>query len=68
LRVDLYPIVALPHRPELTVVLGEDVRVQITQVLQQPRRPFNVREEERDRPGWELGLHTAILSRQGSND
>ena len=47
------------------VVLGEHVRVPVAQLLEQPRRPLDVGEEERHRPGRKLGLHTAILSRLG---
>jgi hypothetical protein len=45
------------------MVLGEHIGITFTELLQQPRRPLDVREEERHRPGRELGLHPPILPR-----
>ena len=40
---------------EQVVVGRKDVRVAITQLLQQARGPLDVGEEEGDRPGWQAG-------------
>ena len=68
LRVDLDPVVPPPRLPQRAAVLGKHLRIPVAQLLEQPRRPLDVGEEERHRPGRELGLHPPILSRQGSRD
>ena len=61
LRVDLDSLVAPPGLPQRTTVLGQHLRIPVAQLLQQPRRPLDVREEERHRPSRELRLHPPIL-------
>ena len=57
LRVDLDPLVPLPSVAQSTAVLGKHLRIPVAQLLEQPRRPLDVGEEERHRPGRKLGLH-----------
>ncbi len=47
-------------------MFGKHVCVPIADCLQQPRRPFDVGEEERHRAGRKLGQHTPIHSRPGA--
>jgi len=68
LGVDLETFVSQPHCTKLAVVLSENLGVPITEFLQQPCRPLDVREEKRHRPSRELGLHPSILSRRRSRD
>ena len=68
LGVDLDPFVSQPDRTKLAVVLDENLGIPITEFLQQPCRPLDVREEKRHRPGRELGLHPSILSRRRPRD
>jgi hypothetical protein len=63
LRVDLDAVVQPERLPQRTPVLGQDARVAVAQLLEQPRRPFDVGEEKSHRPGRKLGLHPSILSR-----
>ena len=44
-------------------MLSEDIGVLVAELVEQPRRPLDIGEEERHRPGRELGSHLAILSR-----
>ena len=64
LRVDLHPVAPQPGLPQHTPVLGKHLRIPVTQLREQPRRPLDVGEEERHRPGRKLGLHPSILSRR----
>src|SRR6266540_1687341 len=57
LRVDLYPPVTLESRAQNPAVLGERVRIAISQLFQQLRRALDVREEERDGAGREFVPH-----------
>ncbi len=68
LRIDLHPLVLLPGLPQHTAVLGKHLGVRVAQFPDQPRRPLDVREEERHRPGRELGPHPSILSRSGPHN
>ena len=68
LRVDLDALVQLPGIAQRAVVLCEHDGVPVAEFLQQPSRALDVREEERDRPGRELGPHAAILSRLRPGD
>lgn len=43
-------------------MLGEDPRVGVAELVQQPRRPLDVREEKGDCAGWQLG-HTVMMRR-----
>ena len=53
LRIDLHPVVLPPGLPQHTAVLGKHLGITVAQLLEQPRRPLDVREEERHRPGRE---------------
>jgi hypothetical protein len=64
LRVDLDPLVLPPSLTQHASMLGKHLRIPIAELLQQARRPLDVGEEERHRPGRELGLHMAILPRR----
>ena len=58
LRVDLDPAVTSEGLPEHAAVLGEGVRIgALTQPVQQPRGPFDVREQERHGSGRQVGAH-----------
>ncbi len=50
----LEPVGAPDGRAQHTVVLRERVLVERPEVVEEPRRPFDVREEERDRAGGEV--------------
>ena len=63
LRVDLDALVPPPGLPQRPAVLGKHVRIPVAQLPEEPRRPLDIREEERHRPGREFGLHPSILSR-----
>ena len=63
LRVDLDPLVSPPRLPQRTAVLSERLCIPVAQFPEQPRRPLDVGEEERHRPGRELSLHLTILPR-----
>src|SRR6266511_2814606 len=55
--VHLYPPVTLESRAQNPAVLGERVRIAISQLFQQLRRALDVREEERDGAGREFVPH-----------
>jgi hypothetical protein len=55
LRVDLDPAVLSESASQDAPVLGEDVRVPLPELVEQPRRALDVREEEGDGPGRQLG-------------
>ncbi len=63
LRVDLDTVVPPPGFSQRTAMLGKHLRVAVAQLREQPRRPLDVGEEKRHRPGRKLGLHPSILSR-----
>src|SRR5262245_13018559 len=54
LGVDLHAVVVRERRSEHVAVLAERVRVGVSQLVEQARRPLDVAEEEGDRPGREL--------------
>ena len=62
LGVDLDPLMPPPRLPQRTAVLGKHLCITVAQLPEQPRRPLDVGEEERHRPGRKLALHPAILS------
>jgi hypothetical protein len=51
LRVDLVSSILLVHSAKQPPIRCQHVRVAIAQLLEQARGPFDVGEEERDRPG-----------------
>ncbi len=55
LRVDLTAAVGVERSSQDPLVLGKGVAVEVAELLEEPRRPFDVREEERDGPAGELG-------------
>ena len=55
LRVDLRAVVVGESRPDDPLMVGEDGRVFLAQLLQQPSRPLDVGEEEGDGAGRPLG-------------
>ncbi len=59
LSVYLDALVVREGFPKEPPVLGERLCVGITEVVEQLGRPLNVREEEGDGPGWELGHASA---------
>ena len=46
LRVDLVAAVSSEGRPQQTLMLAEHLSVAVPQLLDEPRRPLDVREEE----------------------
>ncbi len=66
LGVDLDAVVPRERVAEHPAVLGEDVRVAVTDLLEQARRPFDVGEEERDRPARKLPHADMIPRGSGS--
>src|ERR671923_316406 len=60
LRVDFASPLAGARAPQDPPVLGERLHVARAQVLEKPRRAFDVREEERDGAGGKL-THPAIM-------
>jgi hypothetical protein len=52
LSVDLVTAMSGECCPQEALVVGEHERVAIAQLLDQTRRPLNVREEKRDSPAW----------------
>jgi hypothetical protein len=48
-RIDLDALVVLPDVSEKAVVLSDDVRVPIAQIVEQTRRSLDVCEQKRDR-------------------
>ena len=61
LGVDLDAVVPRERFAEHPAVLGEDVRVVVTDLLEQASRPFDVGKEERDRPARKLP-HADMIS------
>ena len=55
LRVDLAAVVPLEGLPQEPLVLSEHVAVALAELALEPRRPLDVREQERDRPARQLG-------------
>jgi hypothetical protein len=62
LRVDLHAGVCRECSPELPSVIRQHVRIRIPQLAQHPRRPLDVREEERDGAGREIA-HAQMIVR-----
>jgi hypothetical protein len=62
LRVDLDATVPAEALTQRLSMLAKHIRVCITELAQQPRRPLDVREEEGDGPGGQLG-HTVMMRR-----
>ena len=54
LGVDLDAVVPRERIPEHPAMLGENVCVAVTELLEQSRRPFDVGEEKRDRSARKL--------------
>jgi hypothetical protein len=55
LRVDLAPFARVYRFPQNAPMVGEDVAIPLPELLQQPGRSLDVREQEGDGPTWELG-------------
>jgi hypothetical protein len=62
LRVHLHAVVSSERFAQGPPMFRKRVRVRIAQLVQQPRRALDVREQKRDRPGREL-THTAMMRR-----
>ena len=63
LRVDLDPAVRGERIPERAAVLGERLGVRLRpERVEQPRRAFDVREEERHRASRERGVHARSIA------
>ena len=62
LGIHLDAAVARERLAQHPAVLGEDVRVIIPELLQQPRRSFHVRKQEGDCPGRQVG-HADMMRR-----
>ena len=60
LCVDLVAAGLLEGAPQQALVLGEDLAVLVAQLLEQPRRAFDVGEEERDGSARKLS-HCRLL-------
>ena len=45
-------------------MLGQNIRVGLAELMEQPRRAFDVREQERDRPRGQA-CHARIMRRAG---
>ena len=60
LRVDLDAAVPRERVPQQTTVLAQQLDVAVSVLVQQPRRAFDVREQEGDRAGWKLA-HNRIM-------
>ena len=67
LRVDLDAAVRGEGVAQHAPVLGERLRVRLgPERVQQPRRALDVREEERDGAGRELGAHGLVMMQYGA--
>ncbi len=55
LRVDLVTAVGGEGRAQKALMIGQHASVAVTQLLDEPRRPFDVAEEEGDSAGGYLG-------------
>src|SRR2546423_14095427 len=64
LRVDLDTSVALKRLTQQPPVLGEDARVTVTKLGEQPRRALDVGDEEGDRPAGQVA-HGPIIRQMG---
>jgi hypothetical protein len=62
LRVHLDAAVPAEALTQRLSMLAERVRVGVAELVQQPRRPLDVREQERDGPGGQLA-HTGMMRR-----
>jgi hypothetical protein len=51
LRRDLHPAVALEGIAQRSIVRAQDVRIALAELVEQPSRALDVREEERERSG-----------------
>ena len=58
LGVDLGPAGASERLADEPPVLANDLRVAISELLQEPGRALDVREDERDRPAWKCAHGT----------
>ena len=65
LRVDLDARVSLECVPQSPAVLGQDLRIPVSVLVEQPRRAFDVREEEGDRSARQLA-HSGIIRQNGA--
>jgi hypothetical protein len=68
LGVDFDSVMLAPCLAEDAVMLGEHRRVPIAELLQQPRGPLDIGEEERHRAGRKLAQHRPILPGPGPHD
>ena len=58
LGVDLVPAVSLTRCPQQTLMIREHLRITLAKLLDEPRRPLDIGEEEGDGAGRWLGHHT----------
>src|SRR5439155_12312154 len=68
LRVDLDAVVAVKDLAQKAPVVGERVDVAVAELMVQPRRAFDVREEERDSAGWQLAHALRIARSAGKSN
>ena len=62
LRVDLDAAVLCERVAHHTPVLGQQLRIPLAELVQQPRRALDVREQERHRAGRQLSAHAMIMA------
>ena len=63
LRIDLDTVVGRTGRAHDPAMIVERIAVPVAELVQQPRRPLDVREEERHHSTRELAWHATIISR-----
>jgi hypothetical protein len=66
LRVDLDATVPAKTFTQRLSMVAKHIRVRIAELVQQPSRSLDVREEEGDCPGWKLA-HTGMMRRLRRN-
>ncbi len=66
LRVDLSPAVRLEALPQDALVIREDDVVLLAELLEEPRRPFDVGEEKRDGPGRQFSHPSPFCPQLGN--
>src|SRR3954453_10874230 len=62
LRIDLETVVGRTGRAHDPAVMVECIAVPVAELVQQPRRPLDVREEERHHSTREFAWHATIIS------
>ena len=62
LRIDLDTVVVRTGRADDPAVIVERIAVPVAELVQQPRRPLDVREEERHHSTREFAWHATIIS------